>query len=205
MIEKQELKLQQLVNAAIDMFHENGFQNARVSDIVGKAGVAQGTFYLYFKSKDDIFLHICKKFTALFSNMLEDSQDLFSGDSYEEVHGNLLKFTRELITLFAANEKMAKILFFEGGGYGGKFRQVYEGIYKQFVHIIGGLLEKSKQTGYTSFEDAETEAIFLIGLFDRSLFYFMDVKKNVDIHALSHRMTDFILGGLSKNMVKISK
>jgi len=198
MIEKQELKQRLLVNAAIDLFYEKGFQNTRVSDIVGKAGVAQGTFYLYFKSKDDVFLHICKEFTSLFSNMLEESRELFAGASYTEVHGNVHSFTRELIALFTANGKMAKILFFEGGSYGGKFRDVYEGIYTEFINIICRRLKKSRQAGYISFEDAETEATFLIGLFDRSLFYFMDMKKNVDIDALSRRMTDFIMGGLSK-------
>ena len=205
MIERQEQKLKQLVGAAVDLFYEKGFQSTRISDIVGKAGVAQGTFYLYFKSKEEVFLHICNEFTQLFSALLEETQDLFTGSSHEEVHKNVHRFTHRLITMFTTNGKMAKILFFEGGSYGGQFRKVYEGIYTGFVDIVARRLEKNRQTGYISFEDAETEASFLIGMFDRSLFYFMDVKKKVDIDALSRRMADFIMGGLSKNTRDIRK
>ena len=47
-----------LVSAAMATFAERGVQNTLVSDIVRAAGVAQGTFYLYFKTKDDIVLAV---------------------------------------------------------------------------------------------------------------------------------------------------
>ena len=72
----------QLLNAAIDMFHEKGFQKTRVSDIVAAAQVAQGTFYLYFKSKDEIFLQIAADFKNRFAELIENSDQLLSGNSY---------------------------------------------------------------------------------------------------------------------------
>ena len=74
----------QLINAAIDMFHEKGFQKTRVSDIVATARVAQGTFYLYFKSKDDVFLHIAAEFKGLFAEIIEGGDNLFAGTSADE-------------------------------------------------------------------------------------------------------------------------
>ena len=47
-----------ITEAAIDVFAEKGFRQARVSDIAKKAGVADGTIYLYFKNKEDILLSI---------------------------------------------------------------------------------------------------------------------------------------------------
>ena len=199
MIERQERTKKQLVNAAIDLFDRVGFQKTRISNIVAQAGVAQGTFYLYYKSKEEIFLDICTEFIKLFSTFLEDASDLFAGASYAEVRQNVLNFNRELIALYAANGKMARILFREGASQGGPFKPVFDRIYTQFIYIVRNRLEQNRATGYVSFEDAETEATFLIGLFDRSLFYFMDLKKNIDIEALSRRMTDFIIGGLSKH------
>jgi AcrR family transcriptional regulator len=198
MIPRQERTQQQIVSAAIDMFDEKGFQKTRVSDIVAKAGVAQGTFYLYFKSKEDIFLSICLEFVKLFSSFLEDASDLFAGNSYPEVRQHVLNFNRELIRLYTINIKAARILFREGASFHGPFKPVYERIYTQFIDIVRDRLEQNRATGYVAFEDAETEATFLIGLFERSLFYFIDVKQNIDIEALSRRMTDFIMGGLSK-------
>jgi AcrR family transcriptional regulator len=42
----------QLLLAARSVFAKKGYDSATVSEIVGKAGVAQGTFYLYFPGKD---------------------------------------------------------------------------------------------------------------------------------------------------------
>lgn len=44
----------QLIAAALEVFAERGVEDAPVSEIVRRAGVAQGTFYLYFESKNDI-------------------------------------------------------------------------------------------------------------------------------------------------------
>lgn len=44
-----------LLTAAVEVFAAKGYTATRVSDIVGQAGVAQGTFYLYFRSKQAIF------------------------------------------------------------------------------------------------------------------------------------------------------
>ena len=186
----------QLVDAAIDLFHEKGYQKTRVSDIVAQAGVAQGTFYLYFKSKEDVFLHISSEFTALFSRLITEADDFFQGPSIEEIRNNLFGFIREMISLFIQNEKLTRIVFNEGSGYGGPFCAVYEGIHAQFVNLICDRLEKNRGSRYVVFEDAETVAAILFGMFDRCMFYFMEIKKQVDVDALSRRMTDFIMGGL---------
>ena len=49
---------EKLINSAIKIFAEKGFWKAKVSDIVNDAGVAQGTFYIYFESKNDCFKNL---------------------------------------------------------------------------------------------------------------------------------------------------
>jgi len=44
-------KKERIIEAAIDIFRENGIEKTPVSSIVKRAGIAQGTFYLYFSSK----------------------------------------------------------------------------------------------------------------------------------------------------------
>ena len=46
---------QTLVSAARTIFERDGFLNARITDIAAEAGVATGSFYTYFKDKDEIF------------------------------------------------------------------------------------------------------------------------------------------------------
>src|SRR3954452_23349709 len=47
-----------ILRAAIDVFAARGFFNAQVADVAREAGVAAGTVYLYFKSKDDLLVSI---------------------------------------------------------------------------------------------------------------------------------------------------
>ena len=47
-----------ITDAAVEVFAEKGFHLARVSDIAKRAGVADGTIYLYFKNKEDLLLTI---------------------------------------------------------------------------------------------------------------------------------------------------
>jgi TetR/AcrR family transcriptional regulator, fatty acid metabolism regulator protein len=49
-------KPQQIVEAAVRVFARKGYYNSRVSDIAREAGIAAGTIYLYFKTKDDILV-----------------------------------------------------------------------------------------------------------------------------------------------------
>src|SRR4028118_201005 len=43
-----------ILRAAVKVFAQNGYFNSKVSDIAKSANVADGTVYLYFKSKEDI-------------------------------------------------------------------------------------------------------------------------------------------------------
>lgn len=64
---KKENKRKDLLNAAFELFTKNGFHNTSIADIVEKAGIAKGTFYLYFKDKNDIRNQlIATKSTQLF-------------------------------------------------------------------------------------------------------------------------------------------
>lgn len=52
--QKKLLKRTNLFNAAYELFLTKGIQDTAIDDIVKKAGVAKGTFYLYFKNKYDV-------------------------------------------------------------------------------------------------------------------------------------------------------
>jgi TetR/AcrR family fatty acid metabolism transcriptional regulator len=54
-------KREAILRAATDIFAERGFFNAQVADVARAAGVAAGTVYLYFKSKDDLLVSIFER------------------------------------------------------------------------------------------------------------------------------------------------
>jgi TetR/AcrR family fatty acid metabolism transcriptional regulator len=55
---KTEDKRKRILQAAVKVFARKGYFAARVSEIARKAGVADGTIYLYFKSKEDILVRL---------------------------------------------------------------------------------------------------------------------------------------------------
>ncbi len=50
----KKMKMDSLLNTSFELFTSKGLNKTSISDIVEKAGVAKGTFYLYFKDKYDI-------------------------------------------------------------------------------------------------------------------------------------------------------
>ena len=54
-------KPQQIIEAAVRVFARKGYYNSRVSDIAREAGIAAGTIYLYFRTKDDILVTLFRE------------------------------------------------------------------------------------------------------------------------------------------------
>jgi TetR/AcrR family transcriptional regulator len=52
-------KRERVLTAATDLFAERGFHRTEMDEIARRAGISKGSLYNYFKSKDELFLHIC--------------------------------------------------------------------------------------------------------------------------------------------------
>ena len=63
-------KPRQIVDAAIRVFARKGYWSSRVSDIAGEAGIAAGTIYLYFETKEDILITVFREKMAEFVSAL---------------------------------------------------------------------------------------------------------------------------------------
>jgi TetR/AcrR family fatty acid metabolism transcriptional regulator len=59
-------KPQQIIEAAVRVFARKGYFNSRVSDVAREAGIAAGTIYLYFKTKEDILTTLFREKMAEF-------------------------------------------------------------------------------------------------------------------------------------------
>lgn len=57
---------------AIELMEKKGYENIKIEDICKKAGVSVGSFYSYFKSKDDILIEIFKRADVYFENEVEN-------------------------------------------------------------------------------------------------------------------------------------
>ncbi|WP_180994367.1 TetR/AcrR family transcriptional regulator [Bacillus sp. Marseille-P3661] len=95
-----------LVESALLIFSEKGYHSTRISDIVKNAGVSQGTYYLYFKNKEDIFIKLVDQFLDRILHSLEQlSSEL---EEYDDIT-RLKKLVYHAFDFFYTNRKFAAI------------------------------------------------------------------------------------------------
>jgi TetR/AcrR family fatty acid metabolism transcriptional regulator len=72
-------KYQRILDAAVEVIAERGYFNSPVSVIAKRAGVADGTIYLYFKSKDDVLRTAIDTTFGRFFQQVEEQFRILSG------------------------------------------------------------------------------------------------------------------------------
>lgn len=97
-----------LYDAAYDLFTTKGINNTAISEIVKKAGVAKGTFYLYFKDKYDILDKIIlNKSSQVLSEAIIETKN----KNFTEFEGELLYFINYIIEFFKKDKLMLKLIY----------------------------------------------------------------------------------------------
>lgn len=77
------LTRKKVIIAAEKLIAERGFENVTISDIAAEAGVAVGTFYTYFKRKEDVVSEIAhSNFTAMERRSIESDESVFEKLTY---------------------------------------------------------------------------------------------------------------------------
>lgn len=102
----------QLLDAAAWTFARKGYRSASISDIVDRARVARGTFYLYFDSKEEVFLAIVEDFHDRIKRMLDGPE---APVRLTEHHGQamLQRSVRRWLELFATHRDAAAVILKE--------------------------------------------------------------------------------------------
>ena len=81
-VKDPETRRSELIDTAEELFLENGYDETAVSEIVRNAGVAQGTFYHYFRSKDDVLSAITDRWIE---EIRAEIEDIASGDDSDAI------------------------------------------------------------------------------------------------------------------------
>lgn len=111
-----------LVEAGKKVIFEKGFHGARISDITSEAGLAHGTFYLYFKSKEDFLLELLLSVREQMLKLFEEGKRYIAEGDVEA--GKKLVFLQSF-ELMVQEKELAKILFFEAICTDSKFQNFY--------------------------------------------------------------------------------
>jgi TetR/AcrR family fatty acid metabolism transcriptional regulator len=127
-------KRDRILSAAERIFARHGFFAAKVSDVAREAGVADGTIYLYFKSKDDLLI-------SLFERRMQEVNDrLRAAIAGKPPADQLRSFIRTYLQLVADEPAAAEVLTIELR-QSAKFMKEYANpAFADFLRTLGGII-----------------------------------------------------------------
>lgn len=82
-----------LISAGLELIKEKGFDAINVEDITKKAGVAKGTFYVYFKRKEDIVMEISR---TPFGEIAEEFEQMENAELFDKLRHYFQRFMEQV-------------------------------------------------------------------------------------------------------------
>ena len=120
----------------MDIFAEKGYHAASVTDIIDRAGVARGTFYLYFESKRTLFSELLDDLFAVINQRVKRiDRNADPAGAVDQMRSNV----RQVISCLQDNRAMLRILLAEAVGLDASFDQKLS----EFYARLCGLIEQS--------------------------------------------------------------
>ena len=135
-------KRERILTAAERIFARRGFFAAKVSDVAKEAGVADGTIYLYFKSKDDLLISLFERRMEEVNSRLRDATaDIVSPRE------QLRAFIKTYLQLVHDEPTAAEVLTIELR-QSSKFMKEYENPqFADFLRLLGGIITAAQDKG----------------------------------------------------------
>lgn len=135
-------KRQQILKAALQVFADKGFHNAKIEEIAQVALVGKGTVYEYFKSKNQLFQETLKEGITSFDITLDEELA-----NEQTAKGKLRILIGKSIELGRNYQPLAKIAFTEANLIEDSFRGWMINLYQKRVHLIEAIIQEGIQRG----------------------------------------------------------
>lgn len=195
-----EERKNQILDAAIAVFAQLGFHQARMDDIAQEAGLSKGALYLYYKSKDAVIAAILKFF---FAQMLKRLQTLLETERHESVREQLLSMNSQ----FAAELKWVSSMlpvafeFYAVAARQKEVRPFLKDYFKDYRELLTSVIQKGIDRGEFRPVEAETVAITIAALHEGlTLLWFVDPKA-VQWDKVGEASIQFLLDGITASSV----
>jgi len=148
-----ETRRDDLMNASEHLFLSQGIARTTIEQITARAGVAKGTFYLYFSSKDDVLAALAGRFAV---QLLDKIKRAVAKESTNNWRGKLEAWAKACVTGYLDSIRLHDVLF-----YGSRPR-TREGLIDNIVidHLTA-LLAAGVDAAAWSLDDPHVTAVFL--------------------------------------------
>lgn len=178
--DQKEYTKQLIFKSAVELFKKQGFQNTTVQQITDHAGVAKGTFFNYFHSKESVLQLVGQSQLKLLHAFYKEVID--SSESIEENLYKLFKF------MAIKNEEYGPILLlsiFHISTVVKDFHISETRLASEFRSILISLIEEGKKRGeFSEHTNASRIAKMIVNSFFGTLFYWVHHSEEESLPAL---------------------
>ncbi|HEY0321562.1 MAG TPA: TetR/AcrR family transcriptional regulator [Pyrinomonadaceae bacterium] len=186
-------KREAILRAATQVFARNGYFNSKVADIAKAAGVADGTVYLYFKSKEEILHSI---FDAAMEEAIAEGRRKLEAinDPREKLRG----IARLHLERLGADRDLAVVFQVELRG-STKFMEEFSAAgFAEYLGIIRTTFEEGQRAGIFRRElNAKLVAKMLFGALDEMATNWILSKRRYKLVPMADQVMDIFLNGVS--------
>ena len=184
-------KRKAILRAATNVFARKGFFNSKVSDIAAEAGIADGTVYLYFKSKDEILRSIFDRAMADF--IAEGKRELETIDDAVE---KLRRIAEMHLERLGSDRNLAIVFQVELRG-STKFMQEFSAAgFAEYLDIIKRTVEEGQKSGILRADiKSITCAKILYGALDEMVTNWILSPRSYPLAPMAAEVMKIFLGG----------
>jgi TetR/AcrR family fatty acid metabolism transcriptional regulator len=186
-------KREAILRAAVKVFARKGYFNSKVADVASEAGIADGTVYLYFKSKDEILHSIFDQ--AMEAFIAEGKKELAG---INEAEARLRRIAEMHLERLGADRDLAVVFQVELRG-SIKFMQEFSAAgFADYLDIIRKTIEDGQRTGV--FRDDVKPIVgakILYGALDEMVTNWILSKKKYDLPPMAAEVLKALLGGMA--------
>lgn len=185
-------KREAILRAAVKVFARNGYFNSKVSDIASEAGIADGTVYLYFKSKEEV-LH------SVFDRAMEEfvSQGKQEIAEITDVREKLRKIASLHLEKLGADREAAIVFQVELRG-STKFMEEFSAAgFAEYLNIIRETIAEGQKQGiFRKDLNATVCAKILYGALDEMVTNWILSKKSYALEPMADTVLEIFFGGV---------
>lgn len=185
-------KREAILRAAIKVFATNGYFNSKVSDIAGEAQIADGTVYLYFKSKDDILHSIFDRAMAEF--IAEGKRELAAIDGPV---GKLTRIAELHLEKLGADRDLAVVFQVELRGSIKFMREFSAAGFAEYLDIIRRTIDEGQRSGdFRTDIKSVVAAKMIYGSLDEMVTNWVLSNRSYPLEPMSAEVVKVFLGGI---------
>ncbi len=162
----------QLMEAALAAFSRGGYHGTHVSHIIAEAGVARGTFYLYFEGKREVFQALIDEMFTSLDSVIEVFDPTAGVSPMEQMRRNLERF----VGVLQARPRLTTLLLEQGAPLEVEVRERLRSFYRALTRKVEIGLTQGQELGLLGPMDREVVARAIVGAV-KEVFYSWDHQR----------------------------